>query len=111
MQTAPWCLPRCLQPRTPCSDRTAAIYDHDLAVCSLASGLMLDFSLSAGHLTVDEHRNALAYGPGVGAAALLGGEVALPEGCCALAAALGEAERRAFAGTFEPSTKSEAYFG
>lgn len=99
-------------PLPSCSDRTAAFYAHDLAVCSLASGCMLDLSLAACHWAVDAGRNARAYGSAVGAAALLSGEVPLPPDACApLVARLAEADRRAFAHTFDPSTRSEAYFG
>lgn len=70
----------------------------------------VDFSLSCASLSVDEGRNSRAYGAGTTAEALLHGEVPLPAACQALATRLAEAEGRAAAAAFEPSTSSQAYW-
>lgn len=71
---------------------------------------MFDFSVSAGHVCVDAARNRHTYGAGVDAAALLHGEVPLPQACEELAARMVEAEAQAAAACFEPSTRSESYW-
>lgn len=66
--------------------------------------------LTGPHRTPFDQYFPQAYGAGVTAEALLHGEVPLPECCAGLAKRLTDAEGRAVASAFEPSTRSEAYW-
>ena len=87
----------------PCSD-AAATY-HDLALCTLTSGLMVDASISGAALHVDPRMNQRVFGSSVTAAQLLRGEVPVvrPPCCEALGRRLIEVESRVVADAFEPS--------
>ncbi|KAI7845421.1 hypothetical protein COHA_000974 [Chlorella ohadii] len=89
---------------------SAAYRNHDLAICMLTRGMMVDFSLSCASLSIDQGRNSKAYGADISTEALLHGEVPLPECCAALARQLTEAEGRVVASAFEPSNRSGAYW-
>ena len=90
-------------PEPRCSDATASWHQHDLAVCTLTSGLMVDVSISGATLRVDQGRNRRAYGREVSASQLLRGEVPSPPAAVRLAAKLCQAESHVVAAAFEPS--------
>ena len=94
----------------PCRSQLVALLTAPLlSTCSLPLP-QVDFSLSCASLSVDEGRNSRAYGAGITAEALLRGDVSLPAACEALASRLAEAEGRAAAAAFEPSTRSQDYW-
>jgi lipid-binding SYLF domain-containing protein len=90
------------------SDSSSTFYP-DLATCTLASGLLVDASLSTLALRVDGAKTRRAYGAGVTAADVLGGGVAMPAAAAPLARALCEAQGRATAYAFEPSEQASEW--